>query len=340
MTRSAGLGHNPNSEDRIGLCPAPAVFPLVVCDHAARRAGVNVRDAAGDAELLAHTSYTAYKAYSYDLMMVFIDTVVEAEAMGCRIERPEDDNAFYVGPPRGRIKPADPEKGGRMPVVLRAIGRLRDRCADSVPILGSLKGPFSLASFLAGFEEFLEWTIVDKPRAHETLKLALANQLDYASAIVRAGGVPFIGDPVASGSLVSPEVFHEFCLPYLTQLVRHIHRHGVWTGLHVCGNTARIIADLAATGADVLSLDEVDLSEVRRELGPQAVLMGNVSTELVRTGRPGQVLAAARACLGAAGPRLVLSTACDVPADAPEENVRAIVEAGRSDRSDASDRSD
>jgi len=155
-----------------------------------------------------------------------------------------------------------------------------------------------------------------------------------------AGGVPFIGDPVASGSLVSPEVFHEFCLPYLTQLVRHIHRHGVWTGLHVCGNTARIIADLAATGADVLSLDEVDLSEVRRELGPQAVLMGNVSTELVRTGRPGQVLAAARACLGAAGPRLVLSTACDVPADAPEENVRAIVEAGRSDRSDASDRSD
>ncbi len=318
----------------------PLAFPLVVCDHAARRAGANVRDAAGDPDLLAHTAYLSYKAYSYDLTMVFADTVVEAEAMGCQIERPDDDNAFYVGPPKGRARPADPEKEGRMPVVLSAIERLRDLCADAVPVLGSLKGPFSLASFLAGFEEFLEWTIVDKPRAHGMLELALANQLEYASAIIRAGAVPFIGDPVASGSLVSPEVFREFCLPYLAQLIRHIHRHGVWTGLHVCGNTSAVTRDLAATGADVLSLDEVDLASVRQELGPDRVLMGNVSTELVRTGTPGAVLAAARACLAAAGPKLVLSTACDVPADAPEENVRAVVEALKSDASARSGGSD
>jgi len=305
------------------------VFPLVVCDHAARLAGVKIRDAASDPELLAHTAYMAYRAYSYDMIMVFIDTVVEAEAMGARIERPEDDDAFYVAPPKGRPKPVDPEKAGRMPVVLGAVARLRDLAGEAVPILGSLKGPFSLASFLAGFEEFLEWTIVDKPRAHETLKLALANQVEYASAIVRAGGVPFIGDPVASGSLISPGVFREFAFPYLEQLVRHVHRFGVWTGLHVCGNTGSVARELAATGADVLSLDEVDLTLVRRELGHEAILMGNVPTGLVRTGTPDAVRAAARACMEAAGPKLILSTACDVPADAPPDNVRALVQAAR-----------
>jgi uroporphyrinogen decarboxylase len=271
----------------------------------------------------------AYSTYAYDMMMVFIDTVVEAEAMGCRIERPEDDNAFCVGPPRSTPRPADPEKDGRMPVVLGAIARLRELAGDDVPILGSLKGPFSLASFLGGFEDFLEWTIVDKDRAHAALKLALENQLGFAEAIIRAGAVPFIGDPVASGSLVSPEVFREFAQPYLERLVRHVHRFGTRAGLHVCGNTRSVTGDLAATGADVLSLDEVDLGSVRQELGPGALLMGNVPTGLVHTGTAGEVFAAAQACLAAAGPRLILSTACDVPADAPPDNVKALVRAAR-----------
>jgi uroporphyrinogen-III decarboxylase len=58
--------------------------------------------------------------------------------------------------------------------------------------------------------------------------------------------------------------------------------------------------------------------------------MGNVSTQLVRHGMPGEVGAAARQCLVDAGPRLILSTACDVPADSPPKNVQAIVDTARS----------
>jgi len=307
----------------------PCVFPLVVCDHAARIAGVKVRDAASDPELLANVTYQAYKTYGYDMVMVFADTVVEAEAMGARIERPEDDNAFYVGPPKKRPKPADPEKDGRMPVVLEAARLLRDMVSGKTPVLVSLKGPFSLAAFLAGFEQFLEHTITEPESAHAYLKLALENQRGYAEAIAQNGCVPFIGDPVASGNLISPEVFREFALPYLKELVRFIHRTGNWTGLHICGDSTGLPADMAATGADVLSIEQPSLGRAREIVGPDVVLMGNVSTELVLTGKPDEVEAASRACLAEGGPALILSTACDVPADSPVENVKAIVRAAR-----------
>jgi uroporphyrinogen-III decarboxylase len=57
--------------------------------------------------------------------------------------------------------------------------------------------------------------------------------------------------------------------------------------------------------------------------------MGNVSTGLLLEGKPDQVAAAATECLERGGPRLILSSSCDVPADAPKENVKALVEAGR-----------
>jgi uroporphyrinogen decarboxylase len=318
----------------------PLVFPLVVCDHAARVSGVRIRDAAGDAALLADVTYRAYRTYSYDMIMVFIDTVVEAEAMGCRIERPEDDNAFYVAPPARMPAPADPERDGRMPVVLEAARLLLDMVGRKVPVLVSIKGPFSLASFLAGFEQFLEHTIIEPDAAHAALRVALENQRGYAEAITRLGGIPFIGDPVASGNLISPEVFRSFALPYLKELVRFIHRTGTWTGLHICGNVTAALADMATTGADVLSIEQPDLGKARDVLGPNVVLMGNVPTQLVLESDPATVRAAATDCLRQAGPNLVLSTACDVPADSPVENVRAIVEAARkSDLSDWSDRS-
>ena len=150
----------------------------------------------------------------------------------------------------------------------------------------------------------------------------------YAAAIVKAGGIPFIGDPVASGSLVSPEMFREFARPYLARLIRSIHEAGTKAGLHICGETRRLLNDMVATGADFLSIDEMDLAFARQEVG-STVLMGNVSTNLLLEGNPDQVAAAAKECLARGGEMLILSSSCDVPPGAPKENVLALVKAGR-----------
>jgi uroporphyrinogen decarboxylase len=308
----------------------PVVFPMVAANHAARLEGFSVSEAVTQADTLARVLYSAYRFYGYDLVMVFTDTMVEAEAMGAQVLIPEDDDPFLLEPPRvSKLEPADPKKDGRMPVVLDATRRLKALLEDEAPILTSLKGPFSLASFLHGIDKFLEDLLTDPGRAHEFLRLATRNQLAYAEAIVKAGGIPFIGDPVASGSLVSPEMFREFARPYLTQLIRSVHESGAKVGLHICGETKRLLADMAATGADFLSVDEMDLALARQEVGDRVVLMGNVSTKLLLEGTPEQVSAASKTCLERGGRSLILSSSCDVPTDAPKENVQAMVAAGR-----------
>jgi len=315
-----------------GVPEAPVVFPMVVANHAAHLEGFSISEAVTQADVLGRVLYSAYRFYGYDLILIFTDTMVEAEAMGAEVIIPEDEDPFLLSPPRvSKLEAADPARDGRMPVVLEATRRLRKLVDDEVPVLVSLKGPFSLASFLRGIEGFLEDLLQEPDRAHEFLRLATDNQARYAEAIVAAGGMPFIGDPVASGSMVSSTMFREFAQPYLARLVRVIHGAGVRTGLHICGETMHILKEMAATGADILSVDEMDLAAARLVVGPDVLLMGNVSTRTMLDGTPEQVAAATRVCAASGGPRLLVSTSCDVPTDAPKENVRALIEAARGD---------
>lgn len=308
----------------------PIVIPMVAANHAARLAGITLRRAVTDAAALADVLYTAFLRYGADGTVVFADTVVEAEALGCRVEIPEDEDPYLLeSPGTTGLEPVDPEKAGRLPVMLATIRKLVGMTSGRVPILGSLKGPFSLAAFLAGADSFLADLLEQPARARDFLRVALDNQRRYLAAIVRAGGLPFIGDPVASGSMVGPELFGEFARPGLARLVDDAHELGAPVGLHICGDTSRVLGHMRATGADFISIDDIDLALARRELGADMTIMGNVSTELLLAGTPQQVRKAAERCLELGRPRLILSSACDVPPEAPAENVEAMVLAAR-----------
>jgi uroporphyrinogen decarboxylase len=300
---------------------------MVVADHAARLARRKVGEVVTNAQLLAQVLLHAFETYHYDLIMVFTDTMVEAEALGCGIEIPDDDEPYLVVSPglnRCRSVAAGP---GRMPVVLEATRDLVAAVGKDVPVVTSMKGPFSLAAFLVGVDEFLIALRTDIQLCHEVLKFATEHQQRYADAIIEAGGIPFIGDPLVSGDIIGPRHFESFALPYLHQLIDHVRLQTRPVGLHVCGDTTNLLRLLRDTGADILSLDEVDLSDARRIVGNEIVLMGNVPTQLLHLGAPGQVREAARRCLAAAGRRVILSSACDVPRDSPVENVKALVDA-------------
>jgi uroporphyrinogen decarboxylase len=214
-----------------------------------------------------------------------------------------------------------------MPVVLGATRILSQAIGQEVPVLTSLKGPFSLAAFLMGVENFLMRLRSDPDTCRALLRFALGNQRRYADAIIAAGGIPFIGDPLASGDIISRRDFNDFVLPYLQELIRQLRTRPV--GLHICGDTNDRLEAMRDTGAEILSVDEVDIGHARRALGNDVVLMGNVPTQLIHQGSADEVKHAAQKCLADAGPRMILSSACDVPRDAPKENVRAIVEQGR-----------
>ncbi len=306
----------------------PVVFPMVVANHAARIAGEKLVNCLTDSRKLTAVLYDAYRRYQYDLIMVFADVLIEAEAMGGQVEFFDDEPPVLRQPAGTKASPVPPESA-RMGIILAATRQLVQQTEARVVVLTSLKGPFSLAAFLLGPEPFLESLLVAPKRATRYLRLATENQKAFARAIVGAGGIPFIGDPMASGSVISPTIFTRFALPFLGELIATIHSLGVWTGLHICGDTSRMLPLLKQTGADILSIDEMDLSTVRRELGPETVIMGNVATDVLATGTTAAVRKAAARCLRQGLPALLLASACDVPAEAPVANVQALVETAR-----------
>ncbi len=307
----------------------PLVFPIVVANHAARVAGERLSRTLTESRVLSAVLYQAYRLYNYDLIMVFADVLVEAEAMGCKIEMADDEPPVLVQAAGQRAQVVNPFRACRMPVILETTEQLVNMAGREVFVLTSVKGPFSLASFLCGPEEFLESLISAPEKAEWYLQRATENQKNFVRAIVKKGGVPFIGDPMASGSVVSPALFERFALPYLKELVAAIHQLGFWTGLHICGDTTGILRLMCATGAEILSVDEMDIGFVRQEVGANRVIMGNVSTGLLESGGPEQIYQAAQDCLKKGLPKMILASACDVPAATPVANVQALVAAAQ-----------
>ena len=103
--------------------------------------------------------------------------------------------------------------------------------------------------------------------------------------------------------------------------------------LHICGDARPILADMRASGADVLELDyRVPFADAARSVGPDVAIWGNLDpVGVLARGTPAQVHAAAQAALRAMAAvghrRFVLSSGCTLAMETPAENLQALMEA-------------
>ena len=136
-----------------------------------------------------------------------------------------------------------------------------------------------------------------------------------------------IGDPAAS--LVGPKLYDSFVLPYEKKLADGLHAAGARVRLHICGNTKRSLASMAAVGADMVDIDSmVPLAEARAKMGPQQILSGNLDpVRVLLNGTPETVRAAVAQCRADAGPAYIIAGGCELPRGTPVENLRALREA-------------
>ena len=162
--------------------------------------------------------------------------------------------------------------------------------------------------------------------------------LEYLKAIctqIQSDLVTFSGS-VSSMSVVSPDLYRRYALPFLCEAIEILHRYGVLARVHMCGRSCAALDMLVEAGADVLEPLESDpggdvtLRDVKEQYGDRICLKGNVNTfETLARGTPEQVYAAARQCIADAGEGggFILSTGDQVPVDTPEENFRALIRA-------------
>lgn len=309
---------------------------LILGPYCTRVAGIPVREFLIDPQKFAQATIRAYEVIQPDAMPIYMDTLLEAEALGNKLYFPEDSypvEKSHILEDKSqltRLKIPDPKVDGRLPIYLEGCERVAAGIQDA-SISGAINGPWSTAMSLRGARELIFDTVQDPGFVHELMRFTTELTKQMGLAMLETG-VPrmSIGDASASCSVISPKIYREFVLPYHKDLIHFLKGRNIGITLHVCGYVDPIMEDLVDTGALALSIDSPSslrrLVEVSRG---RVIIVGNVDTRLFAQGSKEEMEAAVRKCINIAAPGsgYVLSSGCEIPLSAPLDMVQCYMKA-------------
>lgn len=227
--------------------------------------------------------------------------------------------------------------------VLKAVLRKKGR---ELSVHGEILSNFS--AFLYSFKnmEFGLMALLDDPeKAQHAIERLNQRSLFQARAQCRLGiDALKLSCAWAGAGLISREMYERFVLPTKKTLIDAIHREfHIPVYIHTCGAIGDRLDLMAQTGADGLEcldpppIGTCDLRQACAALGKTIFIKGNIdSANEMRCRTPAQVLETARGRLEIGMQHeggYILSSACSVAPDVPEENVmilsRAVEAYGR-----------
>lgn len=319
-------------------CDRIAAYPMV-CANTATLMGMSVVEYSLSGKKMAQAYLEYYKRFKPDqkpdVLILFQDTFVEAEAMGTKIKLRDDAEPVWSEPAIesakdiDKLKIPDPTKDGRMPQMLECASIIDREVGNEVRTGAVCLGPFSICGALRGEERLMMDLVEDPPFVHKLMEKATEALYHYGVALKKAGSSASVSEPLPT--LVSLEHYKEFNLPYLKDLVDRWEEAGVHCFLHVCGQSAHILEGLAETGCWAVSVDEnIDIGEAKRRVGDKVVVVGNIDPiDTMVYSTPDRIKAEVRECIRKAAPGsgYILSTGCECPIGTPFENIEAFMEA-------------
>ena len=211
---------------------------------------------------------------------------------------------------------------------------LVEQMGDVVGTSASLTGPMTAASSIYPISKLLIATRKQPELVHKLLRFSTDALIAVSEEFAKCGVDIFICDPVASGDIMSEKAYRELVLPYTKELAPAIHKHGVAMGYHICGNTNKITEAMLESGCDMLSVDvKVPLLRAKELGGDKVPIIGNVDPiNTMMLGTPDEVREEVMRDIAdcADSPNgYIVSTGCDIPVDAPLENIYAFMDAVR-----------
>ncbi|MFH1241810.1 MAG: uroporphyrinogen decarboxylase family protein [Pseudomonadota bacterium] len=304
---------------------------LLLGGHYAERAGYTLEQFLTQPEAALETAKVTCKELDSDALFVPLNPLM-----------PDAQEAFrkLMGKPMS-IKKADikeklPKWSVRLPREDPLFSGHLDMCEKCVEVFPEyhvttmIGGPWSFALELRGANEAMEDLYDDKPFLHDLMKYTTDTVIARCLAVMELGVFPFIGDPSAGMSMISPAVYREHVLPYHQRLVEAIHKEGGKIAFHICGYVDPIFQDLIDLGIDALSIDGPSSLEKLFELGRgKTTIIGNIDPMLFVEGTPHQLEAEARKCLEIAQgeARYVIGPGCQIPLQANLDNIKAFTQA-------------
>ncbi|MCX7785746.1 MAG: uroporphyrinogen decarboxylase family protein [candidate division WOR-3 bacterium] len=312
------------------------VIPLITA-HSAKIKGVKLKDYYTNGETMARAQIAAFEEYEHDAISIFSEVGILAEAMGSEFDYPDDDLPVQKKPILAQIdidnlKIPNPQKDKRLPVYLEAIEYTYASLGDKVPILAYVPAPFTTGMMLSDPNKFLVQIIKEPDYIKKILAKSTEAVIEFCYHIIDAGGLPILVDPLASSSVISPKTYQEFALPYERKVIDFLHRYDLDVILHICGNTYPILDLLPQTGADLISIDLVDLKTVIAKLANRLRIIGNYNTSKLLLSSTKNIAEEVKNMvkLGMHSAKgYIAATGCEVPIPTPKENIKTFIQSAK-----------
>ncbi len=312
---------------------------------AAREYGLTMTRFREDPVQMAGAFIASIEKYGIDGIMIDMDTVTMAGALGVPIDFPDDSPArsnagcLHALEDVDSLPEPDVENYRYVQHLLEVVRRVKAYFGDEIFVRGNCdQAPFSLASMVRGSEEWLMDLAVGQPDyVHQLLDYCTSACRKLMDLMAQTGADMLShGDSPAGPDLISPSMYAEFALPYEKQMAGHAQKHGLPYGIHICGDTELILEQMIGVGADLYELDyKTDVHSVYRALSKRAVFIGNIDPSgVLALGSVDKVVRSTQNLLAVYGHanRFILNAGCAIPPDTPSDNIRAMVATARAYR--------
>ncbi|GHA53008.1 uroporphyrinogen decarboxylase [Pontibacter akesuensis] len=233
-------------------------------------------------ELAAEVTIQPVDLLDVDAAIIFSDILVVPEAMGCTYEMIEKRGPIFPNTIRTeadlkRLRVADPHE--HLHYVLDAIKVTKKALNGRVPLIGFAGAPWTILAYMvegSGSKTFsvARGMLYTNPRmAHQLLRMITDTTIAYLQAQVEAGAnLIQVFDSWAG--ILSPALYREFALPYISEICNAIRNVPVTV---FAKGAFFAMEDFSKLNCETIGLDwNTDINWARQQVGPNKTLQGNM----------------------------------------------------------------
>ena len=309
---------------------------------AAKEAGVSMAQFRDNPKVMAEVFIKSVGKYEFDGILVDLDTVTLAGAVGVPVDFPQTEparshkgNLLTLAEVKN-LKKVNIENYRYVQNWLEATRIIKQYFKNEIYVRGNCdQAPFSLASMMRGSQDWMLDLIMGEPElVTELLEYCTDISCQFIRLMAQTGcDMVSNGDSPAGPEMVSPEMYEMFALPWEKIVVDEAHKCKLPYTLHICGNTETILDLMLKTGTDAVELDyKTDVQKAFNVTHDKACFIGNIDPSgVIAMGNIDLVAKKTNELLEIYSKtnRFILNAGCAIPSNTPEENLRTMIRIAR-----------
>ncbi|MFX0010757.1 MAG: uroporphyrinogen decarboxylase family protein [Candidatus Hermodarchaeota archaeon] len=311
------------------------VFPQIG-DHAGIIQNLTYNIMYQDARKAADAHLKALELYGYDIATIQVEpSWPVAEACGTKVVYPIDKNPWITKHLINSEMDFDfleiPDFASIESTMVMIEGTKLLSNEAKVPIAAFMTGPLTFSLQLMPYEKLIIKLVKDPAFSHKLIKYSVMIIKEYIKCLKDAGATVFVLCE-HDFQILKPEQIKEYSLKFLPELFE-IFEYNI---LHMCGKVSTHLNELTINLKQIRDLDMisigpfVDITRTLELLGPKIGVAGNIDhIKLLPYGTPDKIEVAVKNAIKASlgNPRYIVAPGCEITADVPIENVKALVNA-------------